>query len=84
MNPGHFVIHTREGDIVCHNNTRGMPHLNLQEVEAEVALCLIKDMIDTVCNNFDGYTKQEVIESKEAREGGNPRTRNFWGWYVTT
>ena len=76
MNPGHFVIHTREGDIVCRNNTCGMPYLNLQEVEAEVALCLIQDTIDTVRNNFDGYTQRERSDQSQGSPGsaGDART----------
>ncbi len=56
MNPGHFIIHTDEGDIVVKNHSQGMPFLNLKEVEAEVALCLIQDTIKTVWNNMEGFT----------------------------
>jgi hypothetical protein len=31
MNPGHFIIHTDEGDIVVKNNLHRMPFLNLKE-----------------------------------------------------
>jgi hypothetical protein len=83
MNAGHFVIHSREGDIVCRNNSRGMPYLNLEELEAEVALCLIQDTIDTVRTNFEGYTKREIEEAKQAREAqgmlGHPTDREFLG-----
>ncbi len=68
MNPGHFVIHTDKGDIVVKNNSHGMLFLNLKEVEAEVALCLIQDTIKTVWNNIEGFTKHEVEEAKAARK----------------
>ena len=67
MNPGHFVIDTKEGDIVVQNNKRGMPYLNLKEVEAEVALCLVQNTIDTVRSNMAMFTKREVEEAKAAR-----------------
>jgi hypothetical protein len=67
MNAGHFVIHTKEGDIMVRNNERGMPYLNLKEVEAEVALCLVQNTIDTVRSNMAMFTKREVEEAKAAR-----------------
>jgi hypothetical protein len=83
MNPGHFIIHSREGDIVCCNNSRGMPYLNLEELDAEVALCLIQDTIDTVRTNFEGYTKHEIEEAKQACETqgmvGHLTDREFLG-----
>ncbi len=45
MNPGQFVIHADAGDIVVRNNQKGVPYLNLKEVKAEVAPCLIQDVI---------------------------------------
>jgi hypothetical protein len=64
MNPGHFIIHTDKGDIAVKNNSHVMTFLNLKEVEAEVALCLIQDTIKTVWNNMDGFIKCEVEEAK--------------------
>ncbi len=66
MNPGHFVIHTKDGDINVKNNSHGMPFLNLKEVEAEVTLCLIHNTINTVWNNMEGFTKREVEEANAA------------------
>jgi hypothetical protein len=64
MNASHFVIHAKEGDIVVQNNKRGMPYLNLKEVETEVALCLIQDTINTIHSNMAMFTKREVKEAK--------------------
>jgi hypothetical protein len=69
INQGHFVIHSGQGDIVVRNNSRGMPYLDIRELEGEVALCLIQDTIDTVRKTMEGFTKREVEEAKAAREG---------------
>jgi hypothetical protein len=83
MNPGQFVIHADAGDLVVHNNQKGMPYLNLKEVEAEVALCLIQDAIQTIRGKMEGFTKQEVEEAKAAREAqkmlGHPTNHKFLG-----
>ena len=42
MNPGHFVIHSDQGDIVVKNNGVGMPYLDVRELKAEVALCFVQ------------------------------------------
>ncbi len=35
---GLFVIHTNQGNIIVKNNSKGMPYLDLCELEAKVAL----------------------------------------------
>jgi hypothetical protein len=81
MNAVHFIIHTKEGDIMVQNNKCGMPYLNLKEVEAEVVLCLVQDTIDTVCSNMAIFTKREGKEAKAAHEAqgmlGHPTDCNF-------
>jgi hypothetical protein len=81
MNPGHFIIHTDKGDIVVKNNSHVMTFLNLKEVEAEVALCLIQDTIKTVWNNMQGFTKRELEEAKAAHKAqgmlGHPMDPKF-------
>ncbi len=83
MNPGKFVIHADAGDIVVHNNRKGVPYLNLKEMEGEVALCLVQDAIRTVRGDMEGFTKREVEEARAAREAqgmlGNPTDREFIG-----
>jgi hypothetical protein len=83
MNPGQFVIHMDAGDVIVRNNQKGMPYLNLKEVEAEVALCLVQDAIQTVRGEMEGFTKQEVEEAKAAHEAqgmlGHPTDCKFLG-----
>jgi hypothetical protein len=43
-------------------NKKGMPYLDLRELEAEAALSFIQ----TVQGNMEGFTKREVQEAKEA------------------
>jgi hypothetical protein len=82
-NPGHFVIHADAGDVVVRNNQKGMPYLNLNEVEAEVALCLVQDAIETVRGEMEGLTKREVEEAKAALKAqgmlGHPTDHEFLG-----
>jgi hypothetical protein len=83
MHLGHFIIHLTDGDIVIRNNGSGMPYLDLQELEAEVTLCLIQTMIKTIQGNFEGFTQQEIDAIYEAREAqgmlGHPTNREFLG-----
>jgi hypothetical protein len=78
-NWGCFVIHTNQGNIIVKNNSKGMPYLDVKDVEAEVALSFIQ----TVCGNMEGYTQHEVEETRAAREAqamlGHPTNRNFLG-----
>ena len=83
MNPGKFIIHTDNGDIVVRNNSHGMPYLNIRDLEGEVALCLLQSTIDTIRKTMEGFTKREVEEAKAAREAqamlGHPTDREFLG-----
>jgi hypothetical protein len=42
-NGGSFVIHSNQGDILVCNNNKGMPFIDLWDLEAEVALCISED-----------------------------------------
>jgi hypothetical protein len=56
---GNFILHTDQGNIIIKNNNKGMPYLDLPELEAKVALLSIQ----TVCGNMEGYTKCKVKEA---------------------
>ena len=79
MNPGHFVIHSDQGDIVVKNNNIGMPYLDVRELEAEVALCFVQ----TVRGNMEGYTacKIEKLHAAQAVQAmlGHPTDPDFLG-----
>jgi hypothetical protein len=61
---GNFVLKTDQGDIIVKNNGKGMPYLDLRELEAKVALSFIQ----TVRGNMEGYTRREVEEARQARD----------------
>jgi hypothetical protein len=65
------------------NNSRGMPFLNLKELEGGVTLCLIQDTINTFQKNMEGFTKRKVEEAKAACKAkgmlGHPTDREFLG-----
>jgi hypothetical protein len=44
-NGGCFVIHTNQGNIILKNNNKGMPYLNVRDMEAEVVLSFIQTTI---------------------------------------
>jgi hypothetical protein len=83
MSPGHFIIHTNDGNIIMRNNSRRMPFLNLKELEREVSLRLTQNTINMVQKNMDGFTKRKVEEAKAAHEAqgmlGHPTDREFLG-----
>jgi hypothetical protein len=74
--PGHFVIHTNMGKVV---NKKGMPNIDLNGVDTEVALCFVQ----TIRGNMEGYTKREVEDARVACEMqgmvGHPLDRDFLG-----
>ncbi len=78
-NGGYFVIHTDQGSIIVKNNSKGMPYLDVRDVEAEVALLFIQ----TVRRNMEGYTQRKVEDARAAREAqamvGHPTDHNFLG-----
>jgi hypothetical protein len=47
-NGGRFVIHTDQGNIIIKNNSKGMPYLDIRDVEAEVVLLFIQTTIGAV------------------------------------
>ncbi len=47
-NGGRFVIHTNQGNIIVKNNSKGMPYLDIRDVEAEVVLSFIQTTIVAV------------------------------------
>ncbi len=47
-NRGLFLIHSNQGDIVVCNNNKGIPFINLWDLEAEVALGIDKDAAQVI------------------------------------
>ncbi|KAL7469296.1 LOW QUALITY PROTEIN: hypothetical protein ACHAXS_009566 [Conticribra weissflogii] len=72
---GCFLVHTNHGKIVFKKNAIGLPYTSI--AETRTAFCLI----NTVRGNFEGYTKKEVVQARNAREAlakvGHPTEREF-------
>ncbi|KAL7466217.1 hypothetical protein ACHAXS_006508 [Conticribra weissflogii] len=72
---GNFIVHTQLGDIIFKKNGMGLPYLDLQEDKC--GLCLIT----TIRNNFEGFTKKEINQAKEAHQAlakiGYPTEKEF-------
>jgi hypothetical protein len=79
VNAGHFVIHTDQGNIPVRKNSKGMPYIDLDGVDGEMAV----DFVQTIRGNMDGFSRREVEEAREARMAqammGHPTDREFLG-----
>ncbi len=79
MNPGHFVIHSDQGDIIVKNSGIDMPYLDVRELKAEVTLRFVQ----TVMDNLEGYTAREIEDVPAAQAAqamlGHPMGRDFLG-----
>ena len=60
-----FTVHTKAGPVELCNNEAGMPYIDLDKSEERVALCLVQ----TVRERYEGFTKREVTEAREASRG---------------
>jgi hypothetical protein len=72
-----FTVHTKEGPVELSNNEAGMPYIDLDKSEERAALCFVQ----TIRQNYEGYTKCEVEAARRAREVqamvGQPPDREF-------
>jgi hypothetical protein len=72
-----FVVHTKDGSVALHNNEAGMPYIDLEESSERAALCFIQ----TIREQFEGFTKREIEAARAAREAqamiGHPPDREF-------
>ena len=86
-NGGAFICRTKDGDVVLKNNGKGMPYIDLRELEVKTVLSFAPkaalSFVQTVRGNMEGFTKREVEEARKAHEAqailGHPTDRNFLG-----
>ncbi len=57
-----FIVHTESGDVTFCRNEMGLPYIDLTKVRKGLSL------INTVRENYEGYTKKEVIQAIGARK----------------
>jgi hypothetical protein len=88
---GYCVVHTKNEEVGFYKYESGLPYIDLKDSLEDVAALLVqtgskkaaKVLVQTVQQNIEGYTKQDVLETKEARRAigmiGNPRKEDFKG-----
>ena len=94
---GYYVVHTPKGEVRFHKDEQGLPYINLEESDSEAAMMLLQreieereetvhstmSLIQTVHGNYEGYTKREVTQAKEAHRAqammGNPSEKDYKG-----
>ena len=81
---GHYVVHTGNGPVHFCKDKQGLPYINLTTSDDKAATMLVQ----TVRNNFEGFTKKEVKTAKTVRglQGmiGSPSKKDFGGMVSNT
>ena len=85
----YYIIHTPQGAVKFYKDEQGLPYIDL-EASTKAAVMLLQSaqpekttrietattLVQTVRENYKGYTKREVLKAKEVRRGqamiGNP------------
>jgi hypothetical protein len=93
---GYYEVHTPRGAVRFHKDEQGLPYIDLEESNEGATIMLLQQgeeaistekgnvaLVQTVRGNYEGYTKQEVLKAKEARQAqamlGNPSEKDFKG-----
>ena len=88
-------MHTAQGQVHFHKDEQGLPDIDLEQSGCMAAIMLMQNasqqttgskgmaLVQTVRENYQSYTKREVLRAKEARHAqamiGNPSKENFKG-----
>ncbi len=75
----YYVAHTASSPVTFYMDENGQPYIDLEESSEEGAALLVQTgseesvnaFAQTVQQNYEGYTKQEIIDAKEARVNGD-------------
>ena len=85
------MVHTQDGPVIFYKDENGLPYIDLEDSEEDVAMLLVQmgseeaatAFVQTVRQNYEGFTKKEVLQAKEARRAmgliGNPSKNDFKG-----
>jgi hypothetical protein len=95
---GYYSVHTPRGIVKFHKDEHGLPFINLDGLSEAAATMLMQVLqgqgtqkstgegimhVQTMHRNFEGYTKKEIVQAKEARKAqamiGNPSKKDFKG-----
>jgi hypothetical protein len=84
---GHYIIHTSRGAVKFYKDKQGLLYINLEASPKAAAMLLqstqpeettrietVTTLVQTVRENYEGYTKREVLKAK----GGALRTGHDW------
>jgi hypothetical protein len=89
---GYYKVHRPSGTVKFYKDKQGLPYINLDGLEGEAAVILLKTAVafeskdnyinvQTVQENYEGYTKCEVLKAKEACRAqgliGNPKEGDY-------
>jgi hypothetical protein len=88
---GYYVVHTKNGEVRFYKDENGLPCIDLKNLLEDATSLLVqtgskeaaKVLVQTVRQNYEGYTRRMVLEAKEARRAmgmiGNPSKEDFKG-----
>jgi hypothetical protein len=93
---GHYVVHTPKGEVKFHKDEQGLPYIELDGAAGRKAAVLLLQSVEqehvaeigilhvqTVRGNYEGHTKKDVLQAKEAWRAqamiGNPSKGDFKG-----
>ena len=64
-----------QGEVRFHKDEQGLQYIGLTSLSKQAGTMLIQ----TVWGNFEGFTKKEVLQAKEARRGQYDwRSKRIW------
>jgi hypothetical protein len=90
---GHYVVHTPKGEVNFYKDEQGLPYIELDgPAGCKAAMILPQSMqqehvantgvevmhVQTVRGNYEGHTKRDVLQAKEAQHA-QAMIRNLWG-----
>ena len=94
---GYYIVHMKQGQVHFHKDEQGIPYIDLEQSGCMATIVLLQNasqqatepkgvaLVQTVRvrENYEGYTKREVLRAKEARRAQamirNPSKGDFKG-----
>jgi hypothetical protein len=88
---GYYVVHTAQGEVRFYKYKNGLLFIDLDKSSEDTATMLVQTgledvtnaLVQTVRQNYKGYTKKEILQAKEARWAmgmiEKPREQDFKG-----
>ena len=78
---GYYIVHMKQGQVHFHKDEQGIPYIDLEQSGCMATIVLLQNasqqatepkgvaLVQTVRvrENYEGYTKREVLRAKEAR-----------------